>query len=346
MEYEILFALTLLVAIAFLLTNSSNDSSSVIAAIIASNTAAPIRAVTLAAGCEFLGSITGASGVAFSMVGLLNVGIKGDVLLIVCAAFIAALGWNFFSGKIGLPSSSTHALVGGLVGCAICSDGFAAVNWGIIDLLEHGKIDGIFKIVCGLIFSPIIGIIVAFVMQKFASLVFRSAGCGLNKNLSSCQWLFTGLLAYNHGANDSQKVAGLIMLVFVVHGQHHGSQIFLAEQVPLWLRLICGCCMGLGVLVGSWAIIKTLGNKVCKMNNLNSFNSDLASFGVLASANYFGMPISATQVIAGSVVGVGAAESPRGVNWQIGGEMLLSWCVTMPATAVFGAILFKLFNLL
>ena len=136
------------------------------------------------------------------------------------------------------------------------------------------------------------------------------------------------------------------MLVFVVHGQHHGSPEIMAEQVPLWLRFTCACFMSLGVLVGSWSIIKTLGSKICTMNNLNSFNSDLSSLGVLASANYFGMPISATQVIAGSVVGVGAAESPRGVNWQIGGEIVVSWLITIPVTALFGAILFALFKVL
>ena len=280
------------------------------------------------------------------MVGLLNIAIQSELLLVVCTAFIAALSWNFFSGKIGLPSSSTHALVGGLVGCAICADGFAAINWGLADLFSHGKIAGIFKIVCGLILSPLIGICVAYLIQKLTVVIFRSAGVGLSKALSKSQWLFTGMLAYNHGANDSQKVAGLIMLVFVVHGQHNGAPENLAEQVPVWLRFTCACFMSLGVLVGSWSIIKTLGSKICTMNNLNSFNSDLSALGVLASANCLGMPISATQVIAGSVVGVGAAESPRGVNWQIGGEMVVSWLITMPVTALFGAILFALFKVL
>ena len=346
MEYEVLFALTLLVAIVFLLTDSSNDSSSVIAAIIASNAAAPVHAVLLAAGCEFLGALAGAGGVALSMVGLINLGLKGELLLIVCTAFIAALSWNFVSAKVGLPSSSTHALVGGLVGCAICSDGFAAVNWGVSDLLTSGTINGIVKIICGLILSPLVGIIVAYVVQKFTTLVFRSASNGLGKILAGCQWFLTGILAFNHGANDSQKVAGLVMLVLVAHSQHHGGQGLLTAQVPLWLRLSCGCCMGFGVFIGGWSIIKTLGGKVCTMSNLDSFNSELAALGVLASANYFGMPVSATQVIAGSVVGVGAADSPRGVNWQIGGEMVVSWCITMPATAIFGATLFRLFNVL
>lgn len=346
MEYEFLLALTLLVAALFLLMNSSNDSSSVIAAIVASNAASPVQAVLLTAICEFLGALAGTGGVALSMVGLLSIGIKSGLILVVCTAFIAAICWNYISARIGLPSSSTHALVGGLVGCAVCSDGLSAVNWGIIGLTTAGRIDGVAKIVCGLIFSPIAGIVAAYLVQKIAVIVFRSAGIGLGRALARCQWLFTGMLAYNHGANDSQKVAGLVMLIIVVYGQYSGHNMQFAGQVPLWLRLMCGCFMGAGVLIGSWSIIKTLGSKVCAMSNLHSFNSELTSLGVLASANYFGVPISATQVIAGSVVGVGSAESPRGVNWQIGGEMIISWFVTMPATAIFGAVLFRLFNVL
>ncbi|MDR3590367.1 MAG: inorganic phosphate transporter [Negativicutes bacterium] len=339
MFWDILAVLVLLAAFVFLLTNGLHDASSVVATIIACGAATPVQAIILAAATGLLGALLGGNAVADTVVNLINLPADRLLLIVLLAALLAAVGWNLVTWRVGLPSSSTHALVGGLIGALWAAAGPEHIAWGLAELFGPAhQISGVTKIVVSLLISPLLGFAAAVLLQKTTEFLLRNATFAANVWLKRCQWLIAGVLAFNHGSNDTQKILGLVSLVLIA-GRWADQ-----PQIPLWSQFAGGLVMFAGTLFGGWSIIKTLGRKIFPLRPIHSFNSLLSSGGALLAANFLGAPISTTHLVAGTVIGVGAADEYRLVNWEIGREMVLAWLITMPAAAAMAALIFMLLS--
>lgn len=335
MLWDIIALLVVTAAFVFLLTNGLHDASSVVATIIVCGAATPMQAILLAAGAGLLGALLGGSAVARTIVNLIDLPIDHLLLIILLAALLAAVAWNLLTWQLGLPSSSTHALVGGLIGSIWVAAGVAHISWGFADLLSsHHSISGVAKVLVSLIISPILGFFTAFLLQKVMNYLLRNASFAANTWLKRIQWIMAGILAFNHGSNDTQKVLGLVTLALLA------SKWVYYEQIPLWSQLLGGIVMFAGTLLGGWSIIKTLGRKVFPLHPIHSFNSLLASGSSLFIGNSWGAPISTTHLVAGTIIGVGAADEYRMVNWEIGKEMVLAWFITIPASACIAGLFY------
>ncbi|MBP2642794.1 MAG: phosphate transporter [Firmicutes bacterium] len=335
LSWEVVAIVVVIVALFFLLTNGLHDASSVVATMIACGATTPAQAILVAAGLELVGAMFGGNAVALTIIQLIDVPVKHQLLIVLLVAFMGAMSWNVITWRIGLPSSSTHALVGGLMGATLVAVGCSHIQWGVQEFLgPFHRLNGIVKIVVSLLISPLLGFTAAFLLQKAMKFLLRRASFTVNTWLKRSQIVIAGLLAFSHGSNDSQKVIGLAALALAAGEWTSG--IYSSR----WLLLFGGLVMCTGILLGGWTIIKTLGRKVFPLRPLHSFDSLFASCGTLFLANWLGMPISTTHLVAGTVIGVGAADDYRMVNWEIGREMLLAWLVTIPASGVVAGLLY------
>jgi len=336
----VILAIVIVVALIFTLTNGLHDASSVVATFISCGAASPIQAISLAAICGFVGALTSGSAVANTVSGIVTIPIEPALLKVLLAAMIGAVVWNIVTWKLGFPSSSTHALVGGLVGAVWVARGTSYILWGWSELIGPGhQLLGMTKIVAALILSPVLGFVVAFILQIISNTVLQNARFSLNKWIKRIQWVIAGLLAYSHGANDTQKTVGIIWLALVSASYANG-------QVGLiWIKGLAGAVMFAGTLLGGWPIMKTIGRGIYTIRPIHSLNSQLSSGGCLVLATALGAPVSTTHVVVGSVMGVGGADEFRMVNWQIGKEIMIAWCITIPASAVVAALVFFVLRL-
>ena len=340
MFWDMIVLLVLAAAFVFLLTDGLHDASSVVATIIACGAATPVQAILLAAGSGLVGVLFGGSAVAHTIVNLIDVPAGRSLLDILLAALMAAVSWNLLTWRLGLPSSSTHALIGGLIGAVWASAGFEHVAWGVSALVGDGhRLDGVVKVFVGLIISPLIGFIAAGLLQWVMEFFLRNSSYSVNCWLKRGQWVVAAVLAFNHGSNDTQKVLGLVSLTLLAANWTD------QEQIPLWSQVVGGLIMFAGTIFGGWSIIKTLGRKIFRLRPLHSFDSLVSSGGSLLIANILGAPISTTHLVAGTVIGVGAAGDYRMVNWQIGREMVLAWLITIPASALMAALIQQLLSM-
>ena len=336
---DISFLLIFIIALAllFTLTNGLHDASSVIATLIASKGATPKRAVAFASLFGFLGVVFSGHLVGDAITGILNLEQEWNLLYVLVAGLLGALFWNLATWKLGIPSSSTHSLVGGLIGAALAYQGFSGVVWGI----ASDELSGVLKVLVSLLISPLIGFLLAFILQKLSNILFRNANIGLNKLLNRLEWLIGAILAFSHGANDSQKTIGLVGVAYLVAGV---SGFAGTNGIPLSVRLLFGLMMFLGTAFGGWKIIKTLGYKIYDLKTIHSFNSMLSSSLSLLLANITGAPVSTTHVVVGSVVGVGAGDQYKLVNWHIFKDIVIAWLVTIPCSALLAGLFFILLS--
>lgn len=331
MDALVLAAATVLLALVFAYTNGVQDASSTAATMVASGAASPRSAVIYAALMGLTGAMLGGSAVAFTMMQVVDIQpslLLGEVML---AAVMGATLWNVFTWKKGLPSSSTHSLVGGLVGAAAAGAGLGSVAWGI-DELASGELIGLSRIVLFLFMSVAAGFIGGYVLRKVSALLLRPAKRTVTKGLLRAQWITTGMLAFAHGSNDSQKQMGVIVLALMSAG------LVATNDIPLWTRAACAAMMAAGTVAGGWEIMKTLGRKIYRLRAVDSLDSQLTSASSLLASTFLGAPVSSTQVVASSVMGVGAAENARMVQWGVGKHMMVSWFLTIPASAGISAL--------
>jgi len=328
-----LVILAVLLALFFAFTNGVHDAASTAATIIACGAATPRAGVVLVAILGFAGALLGGSAVAFTVQGLLDVDTGPLLTAILLAAVVGATAWNLVTWRLGLPSSSTHSLVGGLVGAAVAGAGLGSVVWGL-DELAAGELTGLVKVVAFLILSVAVGFAGGFAVRRISAVLLRPARQSINRRLRQAQWLTTAALAFAHGANDAQKQMGVIVLVLLSAGAV-GSL-----GIPLEVRLACAIMMGLGTLGGGWNIMRTLGRKIYPLKPVDSLDSQLTSASSLLMSTALGAPVSTTQVVASSVLGVGAGENARMVQWSIGRHMVVSWFLTIPASAALSALIY------
>lgn len=325
-----LFIVLLIASLFFDFLNGFHDSSNVVAAVISSRAMAPRTVLIMAAIAEFTAPFLFGVAVANTVgKGVIDPEVISPT--IVLAAVISAIVWNLFTWWLGIPSSSSHALIGGLLGSSILAYGFGIVH-----------LDGLLKILAALFFSPIFGLISAFLLMRLMLFLLRNATPRVNMLLRRLQ-IFTSLsLALSHGTNDAQKTMGVITMGLVAAGLQDNF------QVPLWVIGVSAGAIALGTALGGWRLIHTLGGRIIKIRPIHGFTSQTASAIVIFAAAFLGGPVSTTQVVGSSIMGAGAAERISKVRWQVGREMLITWAITIPATAIVAMLIFlplnKFFN--
>jgi PiT family inorganic phosphate transporter len=325
--------LAVVVVLIFDFTNGFTDAANIIATVIASRAMTPIQAVVVVAVFEFLGPVLGGTAVANTIGHFVDVSPlpPTHAVVVVLAGVLGGIAWNLITWWIGIPSSSSHALIGGLIGAVVIAAGVDSVHWGFADLV-NGRVDGVAKVLIGLIISPIVGFGVGFGIQRLMMRLLAGARPRLNTHLRRAQFVTSAGLAFSHGANDAQKSMGIITLVLVISGQ------LSSFVVPTWVILACAATITVGILLGGWRIVRTVGFGIYKVRPLHAFDAQLTASTVILTASVFGAPVSTTHVVSSSIMGIGTAEQPRAVRWAKAQEIVSTWIVTIPASALVGAI--------
>lgn len=316
-------------------TNGFHDTANMVAAVIASQAMTPLQAILLISVFTFLGPLLGGTAVADTLGQFIHLSdyAAAQGVAIVLAAVLGAISWNLLTWWRGLPSSSSHALVGGLVGAVLVSAGSDHVNWGWTMLWQTGQWSGVTKIVTALLFSPLAGLLVGYLLFSLLRLLLRRATPSANQPLRRLQWLGAAGLAFSHGTNDAQKSMGVITMVLVLGG------VLPEFQVPDWVILLCATAITLGTASGGWRIVRTVGFGIFKLRPTHALASQLSAASVISTAAALGGPVSTTHVVSSSIMGTGAADRPKAVRWGKAGEIAFTWLVTLPATAVMSAVI-------
>ncbi len=317
----LLLIIVIVLALCFDFLNGIHDSSNVVATMISSRALSPRAALLMTAVAEFLGPFIFGVAVAETIGGIADA--AAISLQVLIAALSSAILWNLLTWYLGFPSSSSHALVGGMIGAVLIGAGWEAIN-----------VDEFKKILVALFTSPFIGFVFGFLLLRLILLLCWNASPRVNRLFKRGQ-IFTALaLALSHGTNDAQKTMGLITLALVISG-YLSSFI-----VPTWVIVMCAGMIALGTALGGWRLIRTLGGKFYKIRPVDGFSSQLASASVILGASLVGGPVSTTQVVSSSIMGVGAAERVNKVRWGVAQEIATAWLLTIPATALVAAGLY------
>ncbi len=321
-------------------TNGFHDAANIIATIIASRAMTPAQAVIIVGTFEFLGPLLGGTAVANTIGKFVTLGDVGAILslaILICG-LLGAIVWNLATWYFGIPSSSSHALVGGLVGAVVVSVGADHVVWGFSELI-HGHVTGIVKVLAALLLSPIVGFGVGFLIKRIMGALLNRATPAVNSKLRGAQFFTAAGLAFSHGANDAQKSMGILTLVLLLGG------FIPTFEVPFWVIVACATAITLGILSGGWRIVRTLGFAIFRVRPIHALSSQLTSALVILSASVIGAPVSTTHVVATSIMGIGSADNPRAVRWKKAGDIAVTWVVTIPGSAFVGIICYALLNL-
>ncbi len=329
------------VVLIFDYTNGFHDASNIIATVIASRAMTPIQAVIIVATFEFLGPLLGGTAVANTIGKFIDVGdlqAINAVAIILCG-IIGAITWNLGTWWFGIPSSSSHALVGGLAGAVVVSAGADHVVWGFSEMFE-GHLTGVTKVLIALVLSPIIGFWAGFMIHRMMKFLLRGATPVANKYLRQVQWFTSAGLAFAHGANDAQKSMGIVTMVLLLGG-------FITEfKVPFWVILACASAITLGIMSGGWRIVRTVGFGIYKVRPLHAFDAQLTSASVIFAASMIGAPVSTTHVVSSSIMGIGSSERPKAVRWNKAREIIKTWIITIPGAATVAIISYYLMHFL
>jgi PiT family inorganic phosphate transporter len=327
MSGDVILIIVVATAVAFDFTNGFHDTANVVATAISTRAIAPRMAVTLASLLNFVGAFISLKVAATVGKGFVASGAVSTT--VVFAGLVGAIAWNLITWFYGLPSSSSHALIGGLVGSVVAAQGFKAVNGsGLLD-----------KLIVPAIVAPIVAFIVA---GTAILLVYRIVGRlrpgPVNRGFRLGQLASSGLLALSHGTNDAQKTMGVITLALIAHGDIASSNF----HVPWWVVVLSASAISLGTFTGGWRIIKTMGTRIIKMDPAQGFAAQGAGAAVILAASSAGYPLSTTHVISGGIMGAGAAKQFSAVRWGVAGNIVTAWILTLPAAAAVGAVAYAI----
>lgn len=329
---------TVIVVVIFDYTNGFHDAANIVATPIASRAMTPIQAIVVVAIFEFLGPLLGGTAVANTVgkfIDMQDLAATVSLTVVLCGA-IGAIGWNMATWWFGIPSSSSHALVGGLAGPVVVAAGPEHVVWGFGAFLESGQLTGVMKVLVALILSPIIGFWVGFILHRFMSFLLRAARPGINRYLRLSQYVTAAGMAFSHGANDAQKSMGIITMVLLMSG------LITEFTVPFWVVIVCATAITLGVLSGGWRIVRTIGFGIYRVRPLHAVNSQVSAAGVIFGAAVLGGPVSTTHVTSSTIMGIGASERPKAVHWSKARDILTTWVLTIPGAACAGVVTYLL----
>ncbi|MEW8986312.1 MAG: inorganic phosphate transporter [Bacillus sp. (in: firmicutes)] len=325
----VITALIVIGALAFDFINGFHDTANAIATSVSTKALKPRHAIYLAAVMNFLGAIS-FTGVAKTITkGIVDPFSLENGDLVILAALIAAIFWNLLTWYYGIPSSSSHAIIGSIAGAAIASTGFDSLNYsGFINIIE------------ALLLSPVLAFVAGYIVYSIFKVLFKNLNLTkTNRNFRLFQIGTAALQAYTHGTNDAQKAMGIITMALIANGYQSG------DDVQFWVQISCAIAMGLGTSVGGWKIIKTVGGKIMKIRPVNGVAADLTGAMIIFGATYIHLPVSTTHVISSSILGVGASHRLKGVKWGTAQRMLITWVITLPISALCAAITYYILNI-
>lgn len=309
----------IILALSFDFLNGVHDSSNVVATMISSRAMGPRSALLITALANFAGPFIFGVAVA-NTIGHEIVSSDTINMSVLIAALISAVVWNILTWILGIPSSSSHALIGGIIGSVVVGAGFNALI-----------MSGIIKVILALIISPIVGFVAGLIIANIITVLAWRATPRINTTFKRMQIVTSIGLALSHGTNDAQKTMGIITLGLVI------SKAIPSFHVPFWVIAACAGAIAIGTSLGGWQLIKTLGSKFYKIRPVHGFASQVASAAVILTSSLLGGPVSTTQVVSTAIMGVGAADRMSKVRWKVAGEIGLAWLVTIPATALLAA---------
>lgn len=321
-----LAALGVVIALALLFdyVNGFHDTANAIATSVSTKALTPRNAVLIAAVLNFFGALSGTAVAHTIGKGIIEPGLVTNEVIIV--ALVGATAWNLITWYGGIPSSSSHALIGGLTGASLAAFGVDSVHWS-----------GFGKIVTSLIASPILGLLLGSVIMTVLFWTFRHmAPARINNGFRRLQVISACMMAFSHGSNDAQKSMGVITMALFSAG------VINEFEVPTWVMLACALAMGLGTMVGGWKIIRTMGGKIFRIEPINGFAADFTSSLIIYSASHLGLPVSTTHVVSSSIMGVGAAKRLKGVRWGIAQQIVTAWLITIPSAGLISALVYYL----
>lgn len=324
----LLFIITL--AITFDFINGFHDTANAIATVVSTRVLSPILAILMSASLNFLGAVSGTAVAKTIGSGVVGTSVPQEV---VAAALIGAIAWNLITWYFGIPSSSSHALIGGLIGGGLASSGVSIVQWQALTQ----------KVLIPFAASPFIGFAISFFLIKLLYVLFRFFSLTfVNGFFRKSQLLSSAFMAFSHGSNDAQKTMGIITLA-LISTNHIPASPF---HVPLWVMLLSATAMGLGTAGGGWRIIKTMGTKIFTMKPIHGFAAETSAATVIEAASRLGFPLSTTHIISSSIIGVGTSQRIKLVRWHIVGTIFRTWIFTIPVCILLSFISFRLIKLL
>ena len=323
MSTTFLLVVVIVAGLAFDFTNGFHDTANYVATWVGTRALSPRAAVTVSAIANLAGAFVTTAVAKTVGKGIIDTGLATEQTVL--AALLGAIVWNLLTWRLGLPSSSTHALIGGLIGAALVQSGTAGVEWqGVWD-----------KVIVPGAVSPVIGFAGAFLLMVIIYRLFFRAPPGIAHRGFRYGQLFSGTwVAFTHGANDAQKTMGVIALALYTNGS------ISSFYIPNWVKVVCGITIAAGTYAGGWRIIRTLGQRIYKMAPEHGFASQIAAGTTLYAGTHFGFPISTTHVVTGSVMGAGAVRGLNAVKWGIAGNIVVAWLLTLPAAALVAAAIY------
>jgi inorganic phosphate transporter, PiT family len=319
----LLLIMVMVLAVAFDYVNGFHDTANAIATSVSTRALKPEHAILMSATANFVGALTGTAVAITIASGLATIPEGPEGQVIVAAALVGAIIWNLVTWRLGIPSSSSHALIGGLLGATIVAEGFDAVIWsGVRD-----------KVLVPLVLSPVLGIVFGFLFMVVVLNVFRRAHPRhLNDRFRRLQVLSAAYMAFSHGSNDAQKTMGIMTIALFTAG------VIPTVEVPLWVILVSASAMSLGTAAGGWRIIRTMGQRVVKLDPVHGFAAETTAASIILGASHFGMPVSTTHVISSAIMGVGASIRLSAVRWGVAGNIVTAWILTLPAAGFAAAV--------
>ncbi len=322
MHSDVVLCIVVATAIAFDFTNGFHDTANAIATSVSTRAMSPRVAVLMSASLNFVGAFLSVAVAATIAKGIVDA--ASVTLLVVFAGLIGAIAWNLTTWWLGLPSSSSHALIGGIVGATMAAQGPDAVLWsGLIE-----------KVAVPALVAPVLAMIAAGVSILIAyRIVGHEAPGVVSRGFRVGQWFSGALFSLSHGTNDAQKTMGIILLALVANGNLPKS-----ADVPVWVIITSATAIALGTYVGGWRIIRTMGSRIIKMDPAQGFAAQAVGAAVILSASHVGFPLSTTHVMSGGIIGAGAAKRLSAVRWGVAGNIVVAWVLTLPCSAAVGAL--------
>ncbi len=312
----LLLVCVIILATIFDFINGFHDTANAIATSVSTRVLSPKVAVTMAAVLNMVGALSGTAVAKMVGSGLVTVG--GVTQITVVSALLSAIIWDLITWYFGLPTSSSHAILSGLVGAAVATGGFGTIIRA-----------GVYKILAGLIFSPVVGLVLGYLLMLLLIRIFRRVSpATVTKTFNRMQIVSAAYMAFSHGNNDAQKTMGIITMALV---SYYKLQSF---SVPLWVICLCAGAMALGTAIGGWRVIKTLGVRLVNLRPINGFAAEASAATVIEIASRIGLPLSTTHVISSTIMGVGASKRLSAVRWGVGGNIVVAWVFTLPACAI------------
>ena len=314
-------------AVLFDYINGFHDTANAIATSVSTRALRPAWAIAMSAVANFVGALTGTEVARTIGSGLIDQQVERQV--VIAAALVGAIIWNLITWRFGIPSSSSHALIGGLLGASAAAIGFGAWNVGGI----------IGKVIVPLVTSPIAGLLIGLLVMVIIFNVFRRANPhAMNDGFRRLQVLSAAFMAFSHGSNDAQKTMGIMTLALVSAG------ILDRFAVPLWVIVIAASAMSLGTAAGGWRIIKTMGSRVVKLDPVHGFAAETTAATIIFTASHLGMPVSTTHVISSAIMGTGVSDRLKSVRWGIARNIGIAWVLTLPAAGLAAALAYWILN--